>query len=244
MRYASLCAPVGGRGNAGRLCFCVWTAPGMQLAIHQPKVSSRSQRPEHQYSVVQGGGDQAPGVFDSHCNGNRAKVSAMSSLQGTSMRRSRKLPASRSRGRVKSAFNRTYRLALSLAYPVLCKIERTFRVRSNVALVAVWHGESLLVVRHSYRLGHALPGGTIRAGEAPVEAAARELCEEVGILTSPSDLVLLRRWTQKEGKRWLFDFHPPKLPDIVPDEREVIEAQFVARSRIPTRVRVMLEQPA
>jgi 8-oxo-dGTP pyrophosphatase MutT (NUDIX family) len=153
-------------------------------------------------------------------------------------------PTSLKRGRVESAFNSAYRFVLSLAYPILCKIERTLRVRSHVALVAVWHGEKLLVVRHSYRLGDALPGGTIRVGEAPVEAAARELCEEVGILARPGDLVLLRRWSQKEGKRWLFEFRPPKLPDVVLDEREVIRAQFVTRSRIPAPIRAMLEQPA
>jgi 8-oxo-dGTP diphosphatase len=176
--------------------------------------------------------------------GNRAEGPAMRPILESSKGCRLRLPTRQDGGRVEKAFNRAYRCMLSLSYPVLCKMERTFGVRSDVALVAVWHGEKLLVVRHSYQLGDALPGGTIRAGEAPVEAAVRELGEEVGILTGSGDLVLLRRWTQEEGKRWLFEFRPPTLPEIVLDEREVIGARFVTQNRIPTRIRAMLEQPA
>jgi hypothetical protein len=42
------------------------------------------------------------------------------------------------------AFNRAYRFVLSIVYPLLCNIERTFGGRSNVALVAVWHNTCLL----------------------------------------------------------------------------------------------------
>jgi hypothetical protein len=42
----------------------------------------------------------------------------------------------------------------------------------------------------------------------------------------------------------LFEFRPPKLPEIVLDEREIVGAQFVTRSRIPIRIRALLEQPA
>ncbi len=141
---------------------------------------------------------------------------------------------------ISRAVNCAYRFALCLAYPILCRLERALGVRSNVAVVAVWHGDKLLVVRHSYRLGDALPGGTVRMGESPIKAAARELYEEVGISTSPDELTLLRSWRKREGHVWLFEFCPPALPQIVPDQREVVAAQFVPRSNITASVSIIL----
>jgi ADP-ribose pyrophosphatase YjhB (NUDIX family) len=109
-----------------------------------------------------------------------------------------------------------------------------------VATVAVWHGDKLLLIRHSYKPGDGLPSGTLRVGEPPVDAAARELYEEVGISASPDQLILLRSWKQKEGDRWLFEYRPPSMPRIVPDQREVVAAQFVARHELPNSIRVIL----
>jgi 8-oxo-dGTP pyrophosphatase MutT (NUDIX family) len=44
------------------------------------------------------------------------------------------------------------------------------------------HGDEVVLVRHTY--GHRewdLPGGTIRRAEAPLDAAAREMHEELGV---------------------------------------------------------------
>lgn len=133
-----------------------------------------------------------------------------------------------------------HRLALRLSYPLLCRLERVFELRSDVAMVAVWHDGRLLTVRHSYRPGDALPGGTLSAGEAPARAAARELFEEVGIDLRPEDLVLVRSWQERRGRRWLFDYHPADLPQITPDQREVVSARFIAAHEIPARLRRIL----
>jgi 8-oxo-dGTP diphosphatase len=47
--------------------------------------------------------------------------------------------------------------------------------------VALWYDGKVLLVRTSYRNCYSLPGGFVRRGEPPVQAARRELHEELGI---------------------------------------------------------------
>ncbi|WP_261575980.1 NUDIX hydrolase [Frankia gtarii] len=49
-----------------------------------------------------------------------------------------------------------------------------------LALVALWHGDHLLLVFNRLRRCWELPGGMIDAGETPQQAARRELSEETG----------------------------------------------------------------
>ncbi|MGI9022818.1 MAG: NUDIX domain-containing protein [Acidimicrobiales bacterium] len=46
---------------------------------------------------------------------------------------------------------------------------------------------ALLLVRHSYRKGWGFPGGLLKRGEAPVDAAAREMREEIGLTMDLDD---------------------------------------------------------
>jgi ADP-ribose pyrophosphatase YjhB (NUDIX family) len=58
-----------------------------------------------------------------------------------------------------------------------------FLVRPNVTGVKclVTHEDEFLLVRHTYgRPVWDLPGGTVRRGEAPIDAARREMHEELG----------------------------------------------------------------
>ena len=141
---------------------------------------------------------------------------------------------------ISRAVNCAYRLVLRAAYPVLDKLERIFGIRSDVAMVAVWHGDTLLMVRHSYRHGAALPGGMIGAGETPVEAAARELHEEVGVSARPDQLIFVRSWRQWRTHAWLFEYRPSAAPRITPDQREVVAARFVGADGIPRWMTRML----
>ncbi len=141
---------------------------------------------------------------------------------------------------ISRAVNGAYRLVLKLAYPVLDALERTFGTRSNVAMVAVWYADKLLLIKHSYRHGEGLPGGTIGTFESPAEAAARELNEEVGICARPEDLIVVRSWRQWQGRAWLFEYRPATEPMVTPDQREVIAARFVALDNIPGSIKRMV----
>lgn len=50
-----------------------------------------------------------------------------------------------------------------------------------LALVALWHGDRMLLVLNRFRRCWELPGGMIDPGEEPRHAAVRELREETGM---------------------------------------------------------------
>ncbi|AOR69623.1 NUDIX hydrolase [Burkholderia stabilis] len=64
-------------------------------------------------------------------------------------------------------------------------------IKERATIVCYRDGQVLLVARASSRW--ALPGGTIKRGETPLEAAHRELCEETGV--TGQDLVYSMQFT-------------------------------------------------
>ena len=121
--------------------------------------------------------------------------------------------------------DRAIRLALRVAYRVM-KMRRYFGPPTHFGVgVAVWHDGKVLIVRHSYRHGHALPGGRVKRNEQPIVAACRELREEVGILVKPSDLKPIRIDPCKPNRQ-IFEYRPFNKPTIKIDNREIIDARF------------------
>jgi 8-oxo-dGTP pyrophosphatase MutT (NUDIX family) len=55
----------------------------------------------------------------------------------------------------------------------------------------------VLLVRHSYKTGWALPGGGVDRGEPPAQAVLRELAEEVGL--SGGTVQFLGLYTRRAG---------------------------------------------
>ena len=106
----------------------------------------------------------------------------------------------------------------------LSALGRRFRSRAplGAAVAVVWR-DRLLVVRHSYRPGAGLPGGSVKRGEAPVEGARRELAEEVGIRVPATALkpVYADLWLR------IFEYRPEREPEVTVDRFEVVEARFV-----------------
>jgi 8-oxo-dGTP diphosphatase len=99
------------------------------------------------------------------------------------------------------------------------------------ALVAIWFGGRILTVRQSYRANLSWPGGGIRRGEDPRDAACRELAEELGLVVSPSDLALMREMTVDcdfcRDHVSVFELHLQAEPLLTIDNREIVAAHFV-----------------
>ena len=76
--------------------------------------------------------------------------------------------------------DRLWRLAHRLGFRAARLRRRLRRPAHDGAVAAVWPGGRVLAVQQSYRTHPFWPGGGIRRGEAPREAARRELREELG----------------------------------------------------------------
>ena len=119
------------------------------------------------------------------------------------------------------------------------------------AYVALWVGEEILMIRNSYRRPWTFPSGGIERGEAPIDAARRELFEEVGIALDGNALQHLGRFDNptefKRDEVELFEARLADEPVVKIDWIEVVEARFMPPAEalelpLPPVVRRYLEE--
>jgi 8-oxo-dGTP pyrophosphatase MutT (NUDIX family) len=124
-----------------------------------------------------------------------------------------------------------HRAALWLAYRLMRIYWAAFHVQVHGALVTIWSGGEVLVLRNSYRRSWSLPGGGVHAGEGAREAARRELMEEIGLRVRSEELIpfldLRLEWEGKSDHVELFELRPEARPELEIDHREVVEARFL-----------------
>ena len=147
--------------------------------------------------------------------------------------------------------DRAVRAGLWIAYRVLLVLWFVFRPTRRGVSIAVWQDGRVLTIRNSYRDWLALPGGGIHRGEAPRDAAQRELLEEVGIAAAPGmlhfvgEIATTFEWKRDRCSFFELVLDHPLEPRV--DRREVIWADFVApadalRDHLMPPVRAYLER--
>jgi 8-oxo-dGTP diphosphatase len=132
---------------------------------------------------------------------------------------------------LRAIVDRFWRLAYRVGFRAARLCWRMRRPHHDGAVVAVWWGGRVLAVQQSYRANLSWPGGGIRRGEEPREAARRELREELGLEVAPDDLVLAREmvvdWDFRREHVRVFELRLHREPVLRLDNREIVAARFV-----------------
>ena len=133
---------------------------------------------------------------------------------------------------MRAIMDRFWRLAYRLGFRAARLWWRVRRPDRDGAVVAVWLDDGrILAVQQSYRANLSWPGGGIRRGEQPREAARRELREELGLDIRPDDLVLAREmvvdWDFRRDHVRVFELRLRAEPVLRIDNCEIVAARFV-----------------
>ena len=127
--------------------------------------------------------------------------------------------------------DRCFQLAYKLAYLLIHVYWFIRRPSHRGALVTIWHNDRILLVKPSYMPIYSLPGGGVKKHEEPVDAAVRELGEEIDLHLSADALKQVYEYTCKHAGLTdtvvFFETHVTEPPQVIIDNREIIWAGFV-----------------
>ena len=123
-----------------------------------------------------------------------------------------------------------WRMALRVGFQ-LARVWWHLRLpRHEGALVAIYVGRALLLLKSSYRAEWNFPGGSVHPGETPDAAAQREMEEEIGL----SSYVLLPAgsacgtWDGRRDRVHFFELHLDRMPELRLDNREIIAVHLAS----------------
>jgi ADP-ribose pyrophosphatase YjhB (NUDIX family) len=129
------------------------------------------------------------------------------------------------------------RFAMRCAYKALGMWWRIRKPSIRGVFVAIWHGDSVMLIRNSYQIPRSMPGGGVGRGEAIALAALRELREEVGLVVPPA--ALRYACTIVDTSRYVrdtvtfYEMHVTEPPVLALDGLEVVSAAFVPAADLP-----------
>ncbi len=95
---------------------------------------------------------------------------------------------------------------------------------------------ALLLVRHSYRPGWGFPGGLLKRGERPADAAAREMNEEIGLTL---DLDVVPKVVVDPRYRRVDVIYTARMPEsggvaeLEPRSAEIVEVAWFPPGELP-----------
>lgn len=116
-----------------------------------------------------------------------------------------------------------------LGFPIAQICWRLSRTRHEGAVVAIYVDRSLLLLRSSYRRESTFPGGGLRNGETPEDAARRELAEEIGLKADRMSAAGSVRgiWEGRRDHVHVFELWLEHPPELNIDNREIVGAKLV-----------------
>ncbi|MBU2342513.1 MAG: NUDIX domain-containing protein [Alphaproteobacteria bacterium] len=128
-----------------------------------------------------------------------------------------------------------HRVALRLAHRLRHRWRRWRGTPlEGVTMIACDLQERVLLVRHSYGPeGWFLPGGGIRRGEVPLQAAVRELREETGCTAEGVQLLGAFEDEVSGSPHTAYIVTCLTADEPRPDRREVVEARFFPTHSLP-----------
>jgi 8-oxo-dGTP pyrophosphatase MutT (NUDIX family) len=123
-----------------------------------------------------------------------------------------------------------WRMVLRLGYRFARVWWHLRRPPHEGALVAIYVGRALLLVKSSYRPEWNFPGGSLHPGETPDAAARREMEEEIGLSSyalRPAGSVC-GNWEGRRDRVHFFELHLDRMPELRLDNREIVAAHLVS----------------
>ncbi|WP_277184694.1 NUDIX domain-containing protein [Caballeronia sp. BR00000012568055] len=133
------------------------------------------------------------------------------------------------RSRTNPVIDAIWRLVLRLGFPLARAWWHIRRPHHEGALVAIYVGQALLLVKSSYRAEWSFAGGSLQPGETPIAAARREMEEEIGL--TPHSLRAAGSvsgiWDGRQDRVHFFELHLDCLPELRLDNREITATRVV-----------------